>query len=84
MTRRFTEAVQKTRPRAHPIATDPRTSVRMRTHSSRSSTKIFPSPVSPAAALWVMAPIADSTNWAFTSISSFTLRRRLPASLWLR
>src|SRR5882724_12099082 len=58
------------------IASDPFSPVRIRTASSTSSTKIFPSPIRPVRAAFRIASSAGSTCSGMRTISIFTLGRK--------
>ncbi len=58
------------------IASDPFSPVRIRTASSTSSTKIFPSPIRPVRAAFRIASSAASTCSGMRTISIFTLGRK--------
>ena len=54
----------------YPMASRPSSPVRIRTHRSRGTTKILPSPVSPVRAPLTMALMVGSTKLSLTAISS--------------
>ena len=60
-----------------PMASLPRSPVRMRTHSSMGSTKILPSPMWPVRAPSQMPSIVGSTKSSFTAIARRTFFSRL-------